>query len=370
MKRFFLILLSLVLLCTAMPLAAGAEVSSNVYDPTIDTVPAVYTGGSIDLLGRYYYQSFTKKLLFSFTALESGKYCFYERRKDKYAPKISLYSQFDEYISGRTGTANNALVFSAYLKEGTQYKILFTDTTIDDWISFSDSNFFFAACSPSRHVELGPWETMLKSVNGDPGKKARHCDFCKEEVESVVIPAVPYNVKTRKVTSTTVSLDWGKAENATKYEIAVREGSLNAKRKVIGTTTRTNYIATKLKTGIPYYFQVRAITKDGTSAYTSNVRVKPVPSKPSGFTVKSTRKGKVTVKWEKVDKTDGYYLYRSESPTGKFKKIKDIEGGKTERVTLTQSSRKTYYYKLIPYRKVGGKPISGKESNTKSVKVQ
>lgn len=59
---------------------------------------------------------------------------------------------------------------------------------------------------------------------------------------------------------------------------------------------------------------------------------------------------KITLKWDQVYEGDGYYIYRSTSKNGKYKKVKDIQEYYTTSWTDTGlTTGKTYYYKMCVY---------------------
>lgn len=71
---------------------------------------------------------------------------------------------------------------------------------------------------------------------------------------------------------------------------------------------------------------------------------------------------KATVKWKKVSKASGYYVYRSTSKNGKYKKVATIKKGSTVKyVDKKLKSNKKYYYKV---------KAEGSFSKVKSVKVK
>ncbi len=59
---------------------------------------------------------------------------------------------------------------------------------------------------------------------------------------------------------------------------------------------------------------------------------------------------------EKVRNADGYVVYRADKKKGKYKKVKVLNGAR--KISFTNKKlkkKKTYYYKVCAYRKVGKK---------------
>lgn len=68
---------------------------------------------------------------------------------------------------------------------------------------------------------------------------------------------------------------------------------------------------------------------------------------------KNTSAGKITVQWNKSEETDGYYVYRSTSKSGTYKKIATIKDSNTTSYVDKSgiSIGKTYYYKIKSFIK-------------------
>ncbi len=173
------------------------------------------------------------------------------------------------------------------------------------------------------------------------------------------------------VTSTTynsISIKWEKIEGAKGYTIY---RSTNGKKwKLIKTITNSNtttYKNISLSTNTKYYYKVRP--------YKLNKR-KKVYGKYSNVISSTPRLNNTTTKgynsyylyarvsWNKISGASGYYVYRSDTINGKYKKI-----ATTTKINYYDSKAKegiTYYYKILPYRKVGGRRVTGNYSNVSS----
>lgn len=70
-------------------------------------------------------------------------------------------------------------------------------------------------------------------------------------------------------------------------------------------------------------------------------------------------KGKVKLTWKKSSKADGYIIYRATKKNGKYKQIKVIKSWKKNSFTDKKvKSKKTYYYKICPYKGTVNGPVS------------
>ena len=94
------------------------------------------------------------------------------------------------------------------------------------------------------------------------------------------------------------------------------------------------------------------------------------PAAPKISSVKAGKKSAV-VKWKKASGATGYYVYRSTSPKGGFKKVQTLKRASalSWKNKKLKSGRK-YYYKVAAYKKVKGMTVVSPYSAVKSVKVK
>jgi hypothetical protein len=84
----------------------------------------------------------------------------------------------------------------------------------------------------------------------------------------------------------------------------------------------------------------------------------------------SRGKGKVTIKWKKNTKVAGYQVYMATSKNGKYSKIATVSNkNKISYAKNGLARRKTYYFKVRSYVKVGNTTIYGSWSSVKSQKT-
>lgn len=78
-----------------------------------------------------------------------------------------------------------------------------------------------------------------------------------------------------------------------------------------------------------------------------------------------------TIRWKKVAGASGYFVYRSTSKNGTYKKVATIKrSSKTSFTNKKLKSKKTYYYKVAAYKKANGVTAVAKQSSVKSVKTK
>ena len=165
------------------------------------------------------------------------------------------------------------------------------------------------------------------------------------------------------ITNSAITVKWDKASNITGYQVYRKINS--GKWKSVKITTGTAYKDTNVKAGYKYSYTVKAYkTTNGKKVY-STYDKKGLSGKLNTNISLSVKNKTVTVSWKKTTGASGYYVYRSSSKTGKFSKIKT-----TKTLKYTDSKVKegnTYYYKVVPFRKINNKNVSGGSSSIKNV---
>ena len=170
----------------------------------------------------------------------------------------------------------------------------------------------------------------------------------------------------------TITLD--KEANINAAKAAYVSLSDNAKKKVSAESLKTLETAqttlTTLKEEAAKKAAEEEAAKKAASATTATSATKQTTStvKLSKVALKvKAGKKKVKLTWKKSSKASGYIIYRATKKNGKYKQIKVIKSWK--KTTFTDKkvkSKKTYFYKIRPYK---GK-VKGPVSAAKKVKVK
>lgn len=163
------------------------------------------------------------------------------------------------------------------------------------------------------------------------------------------LPSIPQNL-TANSYPTHVALRWGFSVGAESYN--VYRGTNTSATSLIGNTTDTTY-NDSLTVSTKYYFRVTAVNNGGESSKSNYVYAGIIakPSTPTNFTSTNSPLH-IYLSWaiNTNEQVDGYYLYRSDSDTGTYAKIKTLTG--TTCYDTVMDSR-IYYYKLSAYNIAG-----------------
>lgn len=105
---------------------------------------------------------------------------------------------------------------------------------------------------------------------------------------------------------------------------------------------------------------------NGEGAAASDEEEVKAPEPVKKVVAKAKSRGKTKIKWSKVKDADGYYVYSAKKKNGKYKKIGKTKA-KGKRVCIHRYKKlrknKRYYYKVIAYKKIGGKKLKSEKAD-------
>lgn len=194
------------------------------------------------------------------------------------------------------------------------------------------------------------------------------------------VEVVQKKLATPSITSTgtmlnkgTTAINWTKIPGAQGYYI-YRSSTQVGGYKLLKTVTNgatTRYAYTGVKDGTTYYYKVIAYhivkSKAVKSKASSPVEVIQKRLGKVEFIRSDVKLGAIKVTWDKVSGAEGYYLYRSNTPDGGYKKIATTK--KTTFLNSGLKDNKLYYYKAIAYHRVGKSIMKAKASSWWEVKT-
>lgn len=173
-------------------------------------------------------------------------------------------------------------------------------------------------------------------------------------------------------TYNSVKLTWNEAANVDGYKIYRKNAK--GKYKLLKTLygKQTSYIDRNLATGSIQSYKIRAfkavegVNRNGPQS--KSIDVKVIPGRVVVTSATKSGKAAIRLRWKKVKGASGYAIYRKNTVTGKFKRIKLIKKG----TNLTYKNKKltvgtTYTYKVRAYRTVNGKRVFGMYSTEVTV---
>lgn len=185
----------------------------------------------------------------------------------------------------------------------------------------------------------------------------------------------PYSAKNLKVdwTSTkSVKLSWSKEVNADGYKVYRYNSATNTYTNIatINGNYNISYIDTDLYTANAYKYKVKAYVKlDGVEFMGGDSNISTAITKPSTPVINlKSYTGKIGIVWSNIQKATGYKLYMSTSKNGNYSLVNT-----TSSTTYTKTglvSGKTYYFKVVAYKTIGGQTVYSADSTIKSIKCK
>lgn len=178
--------------------------------------------------------------------------------------------------------------------------------------------------------------------------------------ESAFITAMPYpnvamvNSILVVPQDITIKLSWNAAEGANKYY--VKKISEDGSQEIFSVGSATGYEDGAVKNNVLYTYSVMGVTESDGKDYPEGDEYFSVPQSGKinvyvpavqGLTAEADD-GKVTLKWEKVDKADGYIINLYEG--GQWRELTRVSDTQFEHTGLTNGHE--YQYQVIAYRMV------------------
>lgn len=199
-----------------------------------------------------------------------------------------------------------------------------------------------------------------------------------------ITPSSPKLISLESTSYNKLKLTWNTVNGATGYLVyqILADGSYKQVKTVAqpATGTQASATMTKLKPGQKYRYTVKAytlaansVTKIVSGCDTTGLSAKAKPATPAVTSVKATDYNKITVKWKKVTKAYGYYIYRkvADDEDASWKRIKKVKYGSTTSYVDTKAETGVkYIYAVKAYTRVKGKNVfSDMNRSEKGAKV-
>ncbi len=242
------------------------------------------------------------------------------------------------------------------------YRIYQYNSKKKKWVTLNTSERVVYTGTADYFAEVAAGETykfMIKAYIKAGGKTV-----WSEPSETVSVKAAPETVKRFSASSqktTSLKLSWSKSKGADGYSIYIYD---NAKKKwkKLETTSSLKYTVKNLEPGSMYEFKIKAYRKiNGKTVwgnFSDSIATDTKLSAVSGFKA-SQSESAITLKWKKVKGAHGYRIYKYNSQTKKYERIKTIKSGSTLSYKISKNLKPgtTYKFRIKAYSKVGPKTI-------------
>ncbi|MEX6687513.1 fibronectin type III domain-containing protein [Danxiaibacter flavus] len=163
--------------------------------------------------------------------------------------------------------------------------------------------------------------------------------------------APPTNVAATGVANDKITLTWNAASGTeTGFEIwrsPSANGAYNKKGTVAGNVL--TYTDTALASGVTYYYIVKAVVNNNSSAFGNPVNATTLtdaPLIPGNITATGIGLDKIKLTWTGNGKETGFEIWRSTASNGSFNKVGTVPGTTLTFTDGGLASNTTYYYQL------------------------
>ncbi len=160
----------------------------------------------------------------------------------------------------------------------------------------------------------------------------------------------------------TIKVTWSAVKGASEY-ILTRSSASEPVREIFRGTA-TSFVDQNVDNKTEYSYRVMAVRKvdgkDYAGEYSSEQKgmINISLTSVQGLVITGAD-GTITLKWDKVNGAEGYYVQYSECDKNNWTTIANV--GKTEFTHTGLKNRASYDYRIIPYTIVNGKEISSSE---------
>ena len=174
-------------------------------------------------------------------------------------------------------------------------------------------------------------------------------------------PAVTSKVTAAQTTSS-ITLKWNKVTGATGYRVYTYN-TKTKKYEQLKDITDTSFKISKLSSATEYRYKVKAYTKDGETTIwgdsSAEFKTATKPTVTKKITASQTT-STITLKWSKVTGAKGYRVYKYNTKTKKYEKLKDITETSLKISKLKAGTE--YRYKVKAYTKFSETTVWGDSS--------
>lgn len=183
----------------------------------------------------------------------------------------------------------------------------------------------------------------------------------------------PVIKKTSKVTAKSVSasavnVSWKKVTGASKYVIYQSTKKSSGYKKVATVSSKKlSYKATKLTTGVHYFYKVYALKNGIKGKASTAVYAAPKPNKVTQISVVSGGDMKAVLSWAKPAGASAYRIYRSTTKSSGYKRIATVST--TTFTDTAVANGTTYYYRIASVAGVAKSKFSSSAVFTNATSV-
>lgn len=199
---------------------------------------------------------------------------------------------------------------------------------------------------------------MVTNANGEAPKGADIAKTTESEISGAennapVVDKVSQIYKDSKSTKE-IHIYWKPVSNASGYFVYMRNSDVSDSFQLLTTTSDTELYVKNLTATTPYQFKVSAFIEKDSEIFEGEAAYIETATEPQAVPAMTLKRSSNVIgfSWKKIDKADGYAIYRASYKTGgSFKLYKKIyDGSITSYEDTSIESGRAYYYQVKAMR--------------------
>lgn len=184
-------------------------------------------------------------------------------------------------------------------------------------------------------------------------------------VNGITQAAAPKGFKTTATDTGSIKLSWKQVAGVSGYQIFRYDPDSGSYKRIktITDPSKTTYTNKKVTKATGYSYQIRCYRQVGEQKYygvmSDTLYAATTPAKVK--TLKATaKKNSIKLTWKKSSGATGYIVYRYDTKTRKYKKLKTVKTTSYTHKNLKKNT--TYIYKVVAYKSYKGETYKAKAS--------
>ncbi len=302
----------------------------RLYDSSKKLISQNYVSGneysfSVEANGKYYAKVYTKNS-HAASWIIAGKLIGFTVNEEEIQNPVSSIVLSDEKL---TLICGKSAVLTAAVEPSELSEEVVWSTTDDGTVSVENGKITALSCGKATIV-----------CADKTGKVKAECTVT---VKPENVSGIVQNLKS--TTTDSITFTWDEVSCADSYDI-FRYNASEKKYEKLANVDENEYTDTSVSASKSYYYLVRAVadTDDGIiNGANTKVKLSTRPEKVTGLKQSSSLTGRITLSWNKVENVSLYSVYKYNSATKKYTKVKNV---KTEKLTLTVEPSEAAYYRV------------------------